>query len=262
MYAQKQERCILLRTVAAIVSAVCLVLMTVSMGVAGIYTFRAVDTINVEEVHYMVANLSSTMGHLNRASTMLRTSSPSSHGSLIEEIPRIIYQIQPLLQDAPNMSVRLLEASRNIRLASQAALPLVRELEPILPQALRLASQITTILQNVSGTLHNTTKTSQEALELMKTQSFVQLIGKMIVQTGNMADAVNHVPFARALSLAERHEDIVTDLSWVERFSAGLINLSKALNKLDAGKLLREAQNWRNMSEHASELIHKMSAFL
>jgi len=262
MYGQKQEQCIFLRTVAAIVSAVCLVLITVSMGIAGVYTFRAVDTINVEEVHYMVANLSSTMGHLNRASTMLGASSPSSHASVLEALPRIISQVQPLLQDAPNMSVRLLEASQNIRLASQAALPLVRQLAPILPQALRLAAQITTILQNVSGTLYNTTKTSQEAMELLKTQSFGQLVEKLIVQAGNMADAVNHIPFARALSLAERHEDVVADLTWVERFSSGLVNVSKALNKLDVEKLLREAQNWRNMSQHASELIHKMSVFL
>ena len=69
MYSNKPEPCAIVRTAASVITAVCLLLITTSMGIAGVYTIRTVNTINTDEIHNIVTKLSSTVDSMHSGFT-------------------------------------------------------------------------------------------------------------------------------------------------------------------------------------------------
>jgi len=267
MYSNKPEPCAIVRTAASVITAVCLLLITTSMGIAGVYTIRTVNTINTDEIHNIVTKLSSTVDSMHSVSHMLTS---SSHGSLIEQIPGVISEMKPLMKAAPQISEQALQLSVNFKEIVSEIKPLIADLPiseisrlflEVVP-TIQSLPVITTQLHSSSTDAYKTVLHIQDVLHSPfisfirnSTDDLHQLIKTITIKLGE-------IPFEESMEFLKRHENILNDLSWVERLSGGVEDLSKSLNNVQFNLFLSEAEKWRNMSSHISKVVHKISNFL
>lgn len=267
MYSNKPEPCAIVRTAASVVTAVCLLLITISMGIAGVYTVRTVNTINTDEIHNIVTKLSSTVDSMHSVSHMLTS---SQHGSLIEQIPEVVSEIKPLMQSAPKISEQALQLSVNFKDIVSQIKPLVDDLPiseisdlflEVVP-TIQSLPQITSQLHSSSTDAYKTVLHIQDVLQ-SPVLSFVKNSTDdlhSLIRTITMK--MKEIPFEESMEFLKRHENILDDLSWVERLSGGVEDLSKSLNKVEFDVFLSESEKWRNMSQHLTKIVHKISNFL
>jgi len=266
MYSLKPEPCAIVRTAASVITAVCLVLITVSMGIAGVYTVRTVNTINTDEIHNIVTKLSSTMDSMHSASNMLT----SSHGNILQQIPEIVSEIQPLIQKTPQISDQVLHISQNFK-------QIVAELKPIISEIpmgdmTNLIGKVVPTIQSlpvISTQLHSSSTDAYKAIltiENILHSPLALFIQNSTSDLHSMMTVVTHkideMPLEKMMQFLKDHENIINDLSWVERLSSGLQGLSSSLNQVQFDSFLEEVKKWRNMSQHLSIIVHKISKFL
>ena len=221
--------------------AVCLVLITTSMGMVGVYTIRTINTINTTEIHKLMTTFSS-------ASSML---SSTDHGSVLQDIPHILHQVTPLMQQSPQMVSQLLETSQNIKdIMGHPVITQLTDLAPLLQSLPQMVEQV----QSTSLTTHKMT----QQVERMLQSPFLQKTTTDLQHTAHVLTT----EISQIIALFEKHENLFKDLSWVEHLSSGVEELSISLNKLPFNKILEETQQWRNMSTKLGSLIHAISPFL
>ena len=267
MYTRKSEPCVFIRTMASVITAVCLVLITISLGIAGVYTVRTINTINTDEIHNIVTKLSTTVNSVHSVSKMLTS---SAHGNILHQIPEIVSQVKPFMQQTPQITKQALKISNNFKDILTQITPIIEKI-PI-DKLTNIAKDIIPTLQAmpiISSDFHSSATDAYKTI--LQLQNILHSPLVLFIQ--NTTDDIQHtlqvftkkieeVPFERTINLLERHENILSDLSWIERLSAGLQDLSKSLDKLHFNVLLSEVQEWRNMSTHLSDIVHKISNFL
>jgi hypothetical protein len=235
----KHYPCTLIRTAAAVIMAVCLVLITTSLGIAGVYTVRTINTVNTKEIHKILTTFSS-------ASNLL-----SDHGSVLQDIPDILHQVTPLMQQSPEMVSQLLKTSGNIKdIVGHPVISQLLDLVPLLQSLPQMVDQV----QSTSLTAHKMT----QQIERMLQSPFLQKTSTDLQHTAHVFTA----EISQLIALFEKHENLFNDLSWAEHISSGVEDLSISLNKLPFNKILEETQQWRNMSTKLGSLIHAISPFL
>ncbi len=266
MYSQKPEPCAIVRTAASVVTSVCLVLITVSMGVAGVYTIRTVNTINTDEIHNIVTKLSSTVDSMHSASNMLT----SSHGTILQKIPEIVSEIQPLIQKTPQISSQALQMSNNFKEIVAELKPMVDKIPvgditewmgdvvPTIQSLPEISTQLHSSSTDAYKTILNVRNILHSPLALFLQNSTSDLHDMMKVFTHK----IDELPLDKMMQFLENHENIIDDLSWVERLSSGLQDLSTSLNQVKFDLFLEEVKKWRNMSKQIYTIVHKISNLL
>ena len=74
-----QTRCEILKTVTSTITAVCLVVITITLLVAGVYTVQVVESVHPEKLQSVMSQVSSTLDGVHRTTKLLTS---SRHGNV------------------------------------------------------------------------------------------------------------------------------------------------------------------------------------